>query len=141
MSQWGEIFLGVIAVATLALAIVQVGVCVTLGLAVRRVTRLIGTVEREIKPAFDHLNAIARDASRAATLATAQVERADKLFGDIAFRVDEALNSVQASLGKPAREGRALLSAFKAAFRAIRDLRQTGRRRPTRSEEDDALFI
>ena len=129
------------AVAMLALAIVQVGVFVLAGLAVRRVTKLIGSVDAQLKPIFGHVNDIARDASRAATLATAQVERADKLFSDVAVRVDEALNSVQASLGRPAREGRALLSAFKAAFPAVRELRQNGRRRQARSEDEDALFI
>ena len=141
MSGWSEVFLGVIAIATLALAVVQVGVFVFLGLTVRRVTKLIGVAEREVKPILGHVNAIARDASRAASLATAQVERADKLFSDVALRIDAALNEVQASLGKPAREGRALLSAFRAAFRAIRDLRQNGRRRQARSEDEDALFI
>lgn len=141
MNGWSEVFLGVIAIATLALAVVQVGVFVFLGLAVRRVTKLIGVAEREVQPILGHVNAIARDASRAASLATAQVERADKLFSDVALRIDAALNEVQASLGKPAREGRALLSAFRAAFRAIRDLRQNGRRRQTRSEDEDALFI
>ena len=141
MSQWGEVFLGVIAIASLALAIVQVGVFVIIGLAVRRVTRLMGTLEQEMRPVFEHANAIARDASRAAALATAQVERADKLFSDVALRVDEALNTFQESIGKPAREGRAFLTALKAAFQAIRELRQNARRRQTRSDEEDALFI
>lgn len=141
MSGWSQVFLGVIAVAMLALAVVQIGVFVVAGLAVRRVTRLIATIEDELRPIFGHVNAIAKDASRAATLATAQVERADQLFADVAARVDGALNDVQATLGRPAREGRALLSAFKAAFQAIRELRQNGRGRQSRSEDEDALFI
>ncbi len=141
MSGWSEVFLGVIAAATLALAIVQIGVFVAAGLAVRRITKLIAKVEEEMRPIFGHVNAIARDASRAAALATAQVERADQLFSDVAARVDQALNDVQASLGRPAREGRALFSAFKAAFQAIRDMRQQGRGRQARGEDEDALFI
>ena len=141
MSRSSEIFLGVIAVSTLLVAIVQVGVVVAAGVALRRLGRLVDTVEQEIKPIFGHVNTIARDASRAAALATAQVERADKLFSDVAVRVDEALNAVQASIGAPAREGRALLSAFRAAFQAIRELRQSGRSRQARGEEEDALFI
>ncbi len=141
MSGWSEVFLGVIAIATLALAIVQVGVCVVAGLAVRRVTKLIATVETELRPMIGHVNAIARDASRATALATAQVERADQLFADVAQRVEQALNDVQASLGRPAREGRALFTAFKAAFQAIRDMRQHGRSRQGRGEDEDALFI
>jgi hypothetical protein len=141
VSRSSEIFLGVIAVSTLLVAIVQVGVVVAAGVALRRLGRLVDTVEQEIKPIFGHVNTIARDASRAAALATAQVERADKLFSDVAVRVDEALNAVQASIGAPAREGRALLSAFRAAFQAIRELRQNGRSRQARGEEEDALFI
>ena len=141
MNGWSEVFLGVIAVATAALAIVQIGVFVVAGLAVRRVTKLIATVEEELRPVFEHVNAIARDASRAAALATAQVERADQLFADIAARVDQTLNDVQSSLGRPAREGRALVAAFKAAFQAIRDLRHGARARQGRSEDEDALFI
>ncbi len=141
MSGWSEVFLGVIAVATLALAIVQVGVFVIAGLAVRRVTRLIATVEEELRPIFAQANAMARDAARATSLATAQVERADQLFADVAARVERALDDVQASIGRPAREGRALFSAFKAAFQAIRDMRQSGRGRHARSEDEDALFI
>jgi len=136
-----EVFLGVIAVATAILAIVQVALCVAAALAVRRVTRLLDTVEDQLKPVFGSVNAIARDAARAAALATAQVERADKLFSDVALRVDDALNNMQASLNRPAREGRALLSAFKAAFQAIRELRQNGRGRQSRSDDEDALFI
>jgi hypothetical protein len=136
-----EVFLGVIAVATLAIALAQIGLAVVTGLAARRVARLAETLERELKPLFGHLNAISRDASRAAALATAQVERADKLFSDVALRVDEALNNVQAAVGKPAREGRAILSALRAAIQAIRDIRQNGRSRQGRPDEEDALFI
>jgi hypothetical protein len=137
----GEVFLGVIAVATLAMAIVQVGVIVAAGRLARRVEELADRLEKDVKPLFGHLNAIGRDASRAAALATAQVERADQLFSDVAIRIDQALNNVQNSLGMPAREGRALLSGFKAALQALRELRQNGRSRPSRSEDEDALFI
>jgi hypothetical protein len=141
VSARSEIFLGIIAVATVALAIAQIGIILIAGLAVRRVTKLIATIEEELRPIFGHVNAIARDASRAAALATAQVERADQLFADVAVRVERAMIELQASMGRPAREGRALISAFKAAFQAIREMRQGGRSRQSRSEDEDALFI
>ena len=136
-----ELFLGIIAVATLAIAIAQVGVIVVAGLAARRVARLAETVERELQPIFKHLDAIGRDASKAASLASAQVERADRLFGDVALRIEQALDSVQSTIETPAREGRALLSAFRAAFQAIREFRSNGRSRQGRGDEEDALFI
>lgn len=141
MSERTELFLGIIATATLVIALVQVGLIVAAGLLARRVTRLADQVEREMKPIFAHLNAIGKDASRAAALATAQVERADRLFADISVRIEQALDTVQGSLGAPAREGRAIMSAFRAAMQAIRDLRQNARGRQSRSDEEDALFI
>ena len=141
MSAWTEVFLGIIAVATLATAIVQVGVVVAAGRLARRIDALTEQFEREVKPLFGHLNAIGRDAARAAALATAQVERADQLFADFAFRVDQTLNSVQSTLGAPAREARALLSGFKAAVQALKQLRHNGRGRQGRGDDEDALFI
>ena len=64
MSVWSEIFLGVIAVATLSMAIVLVGMLVAAGRLARRVGRLLDQLELEWKPVFGHLNAIGRDASR-----------------------------------------------------------------------------
>jgi hypothetical protein len=140
VSERAELLLGVIAVATLAIALAQIGVVVVAGMAARRVNRLAEKVEQDLKPLFGHLDAIGRDASRAATLAALQVERADKLFGDVAVRIDQALSSVQASIELPAREGRALVSAFRAAIQAIREVRQSGRGQ-ARGEDEDALFI
>ena len=140
MIVWRDVFLGVIAVATLAIAIAQVGVIIAAGLMARRVARLVDQFERDVKPLFGHLNAIGSDASRAVALATAQVERADRLFGDVAVRVEQTLNAVQASIGGPARDGRAMMAALRAAFQVIRDMR-TGRTRQKRSDDEDALFI
>ena len=71
-------------------------------------------------------------------MATAQVERADRLFADLAQRVEQTVIAVQASVVQPLREGRALLSAFRAGLSVIRDMRSRSRRG---AEDDDALFI
>ncbi len=141
MTPRAELFLGVIAAATLIVALVQIGLIVAAGLLARRVTRLADEVEREIRPVFAHINAIGRDASRTAALATAQVERVDRLFADIAVRVEQTLDNVQSSMNAPVREGRAMLSALRAALQVLRDLRHGGRGRQARGDEDDALFI
>src|SRR6185503_10286134 len=80
VTAWNDIFLGVIAVATLAIAIAQIAVIVVAGRAARRVADLAEQFERDVKPLFGHLNAIGHDAARAAALAAAQVERVDRLF-------------------------------------------------------------
>jgi len=136
-----DVFLGVIAVATLAIAIAQIGVMVVAGRLARRVERLAEQIDRDLKPLFGHLNAIGRDASRAAALATAQMERADHLLSDLAGRIELALDNIQSTMGAPAREGRALLTGLRAAIQALRELRQDARSRQSRSEDEDALFI
>jgi hypothetical protein len=138
---WRDVFLGVIALATLAIAIGQIAVMVAAGRMARRVEQLAAQFERDVQPLFGHLNAIGRDGSRAAALATAQVERADKLFSDIAMRVEHTLYGVQATIAGPVREGRALLSALRAALQAIREVRQSSRPRQGRGDDEDALFI
>lgn len=139
MSDRAELFLGIIAVATLLTAIVQVGILVAAGLLARRLQRAIERTETELKPLFEHVNAIARDASRAASLATTQVERADRLFADAAQRLEDTMTKVQTLVTAPIREGAAMISAFQAVVNVFRDFR-SGRHRP-RAEDDDALFI
>jgi hypothetical protein len=141
VTSWTDVCLGVIAVATLATAIVQIALIVVAGRAARRVAQIAEQFERDVRPLFGHLDTIGRDAARAAALATAQVERVDKLFSDVVVRFEQTMVSVQESVVSPVREGRAVLSAFRAAMQAVKELRQNGRARQGRSEDDDALFI
>jgi len=141
VSGWSEVFLGIIAVATLATAVVQIAVLVAAGMLTRRLGRLADQVERELSPLLTSLNAIGKDAARAATLATAQVERVDQLFGDVAQRLDATLGVIQNAITAPAREGAALMVGLRAAVDA---LRRSIANRPSRtrtSDEEDALFI
>jgi hypothetical protein len=136
-----DLFLGVIAVATLAIAIAQIGVMVTAGLLAKRIGRLAEQLERDVKPLFGHLNAIGRDATRAASLATAQMERVDQLLADLVGRIDAVLNTLQDSIAAPLREGRALISGLQAAVQTIREMRRNARARQGRADDEDALFI
>jgi hypothetical protein len=139
VSVWSEVFLGVIAVATLSTAIVQIGVLIAAGRLAKRLTRLADHVEQELKPVLGHLDAIGRDASRAASLAVVQVERADRLFVDLARRIDDTLTIVQSAVAAPVREGTAVLAGIRGVLSALRDMR-AGRAR-SRAEDEDALFI
>lgn len=140
MSTWSEVFLGIIAAATLATAIAQIGIFVAAGLLARRLDRLSREIHGELRPVFGHLDAIGRDASRATALAVAQVERIDGICTDLVQRIEAAAGAFQAGLGAPVREGRAMVSGLRAAFEAIRELRGNPRQRRGRDDED-ALFI
>jgi hypothetical protein len=142
VSQWGEVFLGVIAASTLTIAIILIAILVASFRLVRRLEQVVERAERELSPALGHLNRIAADAARAASLASAQVERVDALFGEVAATVGETVGTVRSLLGGPLRKGgpvSAGLSAFWAVWSAIRDARAGGRR--GKSEDEDALFI
>lgn len=140
MSTWSVVFLGVIAVATLATAVVQIGLLVAAGLLTRRLGRFVDEVEREVKPIIGHLNSVSRDASRAAGIAVAQVERMDDLLSDVAAKIDQTITTIHSAIVKPAREGRAWLLGFQAMLAAIREFR-SGRSRSRGRDEDDGLFI
>ena len=139
MSGWTDVFLGVIAAATLATAIIQIGVLVAAGRLAMRMMHLADRVERELKPIFGHLDAIGRDASRAASIAAAQVERADGVFEDLAHRVEHTMDVMQTVMATPAREGAAILAGFRAALTTLRNGR--GGRSRSRGDDEDALFI
>ena len=139
-----SVFLGIIAVATLVTAILQVVVLVAAGMLTRRIGRLADQVERELSPLLASLNAIGQDAARAASLATAQVERVDRLFADAVQRLEDTLGILQNALTIPAREGAALMVGVRAAFEALRTglaNRPPRRTRSRGSDDEDALFI
>ena len=55
--NWSTVFLGIIAVAMLTTAIVQVSVLIAAGRITRRLDRIASQVEREISPLIASLNA------------------------------------------------------------------------------------
>jgi hypothetical protein len=139
--NWGTVFLGIIAVATLATAVVQILWVITAGRIIQRLDRLAGQVEHDLAPLLASLNAIGQDAARAASLATAQVERVDRLFGEVAQRLEATLGVIQTAVSAPAREGAALMVGVRATLDA---LRRSIANRPPRSrsgDDEDALFI
>ena len=91
-----------------------------------------------LMPGDYYVNAIARDASRVASLAAAQVERADQLLNNAVIRIEDLLSHMQSLVISTLREGNALMMGVRAVMAAIQAFR--GRRR-RRSEDDEALFI
>jgi hypothetical protein len=134
------VFLGVIAVATLVMAVVQIGVIVVAARLASRVDKLADQLDREIKPVLANFSQVGQNAARASSLAVAQVERADKLLENLTRRMDETMKVVQDAVIAPAREGRAVVVALRTAVTAFRELR-AARARAMRHEDEDALFI
>lgn len=138
MSTWATVFLGIIAMATLVTAILQVVVLVAAAQLVRRVGRFVDILEQDVRPIISSVSSIARDASRIASLAAAQVERADQMLSAAVHQVEDLLAHVQTLVTSTLREGNALMMGVRAVMAAIRAFQ--GRRR-RRGEDDEALFI
>ena len=136
-----DLFLGIIALAVVVMAAIQVGAVIVAARVAKRLDRLATQIEQDIKPVFQNLHALTAEATRATALATIQVERADKLFSELAGRLDQTLTTLQSRVVAPAREGFAVLAGIRAALGALRDLRDASRRGPAVVEEEDALFI
>jgi hypothetical protein len=145
VSGLSEVLLAVIAVAVMVMAIVQVGAIVAGVRAARRLEEITQEIRTEIRPVVANLATLTAEAHRAANLATAQMERLDRLFGELVQRVERTVASAQQVLAGPAREAMAIVSGIRAAVAAIQDLRETTRRRSARAvpfeEEEESLFI
>lgn len=139
--SWSEVFLGVIAIATLVMALLQVALILYGWTLARKVSRLVDDFEREVKPAMESINSIARDAARATTLAAVQVERIDKLFGELSSKIEQTASAVQNTVITPLREGAAVMSGIRAAIAVLKEISRRSASSGARSDEEDALFI
>ena len=138
--SWNEVFLGVIALATLIMAFIQVGAIVAALRLARQAQATLDSVQQEIRPLIARATAVVDEASRTAALATAQAQKVDRLLTDLSRRVEETAAVVQDAIVRPAREGFAIVAAVRAmlaAFRRGDDMRP----RHGRAEEEDPLFI
>jgi hypothetical protein len=141
-----DLWLALIAVAVAVMAVIQVGMFVAGLRIVRRVGRIANELESGVKPLIAHLTTASSEASRAAGMAVAQVERFNTLVSDLASRVDQTLAAAQHFVARPAREGRAVVAGIRAAVTALQSMREASRRRSAvRSaageEEEESLFI
>jgi uncharacterized protein YoxC len=136
--DWQLVSLAVIAVAVAVMAVVQVGVLLTLARSARQLTDTVHQIQQEVRPLAEKVHKIADDAAKAAALAVTQVERVDRALLATTQRVDQTLNVVQSALVEPVRQGAAVVSAVRSALAMFRGSR--GEARQGRDEEE-ALFV
>ena len=139
--NWSEVFLGVIAVATLIMSVIQVGAVVAAARIAKQAQQTLATVQQELKPLVSKAQSVAEEASRTAAVARAQAEKIDKLLSDLAVRVDYTSGVVQDAIIRPARHSMAVVAAIKATLGALRGFRDGRTRHGRHAEEEDPLFI
>jgi hypothetical protein len=140
VSTTAVVLLGAIAVATLVSATGQVLLALAVVRLAKRIESVVGTIDHEIRPLIANATTMAANAARVSEVAVAQIERADRLFADLAHRIEGTTRVIQGTILAPAREARALLAAIGAAIGVVRDGR-LARRAAAAADEDDALFI
>lgn len=144
MTETGELFLGIIALAVVVMAAIQVAAIVAGIRLARRVDQLATQLDQEIKPVIANLSALSSEAARAAALAARQAERLDRVFGEMVDRVDKTLAAAHEIVTGPARQGMAILAGVRALLDAFRGLRDASRRRSASRpavDEEESLFI
>ena len=140
MTGQADIFLALIALATVVMALIQVGAVIIAARLGRRVQQMMTTIQEEVRPLIARANSVAEDASKTAAIASAQAQKIDTLVTDLTRRVEETSVLVQQAVVTPARETLALVAGIKAGLAALRGLRDF-RGRTGRVEEEDPLFI
>jgi uncharacterized membrane protein len=138
--SWSEAFLGIIALATLLMAIIQVGAIVAILRLARQAQQTMTEVQRDVKPLIEKAKAVADEAARTASIATIQAEKIDRLVTDLSGRVEQTAAIVQDAIITPAREGMAIVAALKAGLGALRSIRERPSHGRT-ADEEDPLFI
>ncbi|MEE2636345.1 MAG: hypothetical protein VYE68_03840 [Acidobacteriota bacterium] len=116
MTTWSTVFLAVIAAATGAMALIQVGIILYGVRLARRIGRLVDRLEHDVDPLLAQVHQIADDASWATKIAATQVERADEVVTRLVDRAEETLDVVHEVVVAPAKHGLALLEALSAVL-------------------------
>ena len=138
---WSDLSLGVIAVATLVMALIQVSAIIAALRLARQAQQVIQSVQQDVRPLIARANAMAEEASRTIALATAQAQKVDRLVTDLSRRVDETAGVLQEAIITPAREGLAIIAALRAGLGALRGLRELHPAGGRQAEDEDPLFI
>ncbi len=122
------------------MALVQIGAIIALLRVARQTQQAVSDLQRDVKPLIAKASAVADEASRTATLATAQAQKVDRLLTDLTQRFDQTSAVVQQAIITPAREGMAIVAAIKAGLMALQGMRDRPRHSRT-ADEEDPLFI
>ena len=114
-----EVFLGVIAVSTALMALVQIGVMIGAIVAIKRLTDVASRIEQAARPLIAQANDLIADTSEGVAAVRSQVDRVERQVMQLLTRTDQAVHRVQDYLLAPARQGIALAAGARALFGAL----------------------
>ncbi len=138
MTDWQVIFLGIMAAALVAMAVMQLVMSLALLRASREVATAVREMQRDMRPLIDKATRMTDDAARVTQLALTQIERVDHLVATFSTRVEETASLVQGAIAGPLQHGVTLVAAFRGVMAAIRDWQG---RQPATRDDEDPLFV
>jgi len=134
------VFLGIIALATVIMAVVQVVAAIEAARLTKQLEKTVAQIQHDVQPIVARAAIVSEEAARVASMVSDQVQRADVMLTDLGRRVDDTVTLVQTAVVTPAREGLALLAGVRAAITALKG-RRGGTSQGARHEDEEALFI
>lgn len=132
------VFLGLIAMSTTVMAVIQLAVVLYAARAAKDATAAARQLRQELTPILANARQATDDAARLTALALTQVERVDSFVSTTTARVDETLAAVQDVIMGPLRQGSAVMAGLKAVLNMLLTRR---RREPPADDDDESLFI
>jgi hypothetical protein len=149
METTGVWFLGVLAVSSLVQTAFLVALAVGGLKLLKRVNELQARLDREIKPAFEHLARITRNLAEVSDLATLQARRIDYFLGDTVDKLEDVTANIRSFVVRPLGPLADILAFVKGLRRGVNVYRELGgaesrgRGVPRRhhGEDDEHLFI
>ncbi len=147
MSDWALVFLGVIAVASLAQTTFLIVLTLESRRLAARVQGLSDRIEKDLRPSLDNLSRITRNLAELSDLGVVQARRVDDALADTLEKVKHTTESFRKFLVRPLAPLGDILAFLRGVRRGIEVYNQLrgfdgGRRGQTRSySEDEHLFI
>jgi hypothetical protein len=149
MESWAVVFLGVIALSSLAQTVFLVALAVAGRRLARRVDEIHDRFEREVRPSLESISRASRNLAEVTDLVTLQARRIDGVLADTLDKVEDATGYLRRFLLRPLgplADVAAVIKALRRGLDVYHRLRglDSPKRVPTRrmaAGEDEHLFI
>jgi len=122
------------------MAILQLTAAIMAARALKGMAEAVSRLDADVRPIVSNLQQITSDAARATALAAVQVERIDRVMGDVSRHIEQTAKAIPLLI-ESARDGFTVLGGLKAVVSAFREMRRTRDQKPSSVDEEDALFI
>jgi hypothetical protein len=132
------VFLGIIALATLVMAVLQTCVVFFAARMAQQAAKATGDLHRDLQPIIAGVRQVTDDAVRATAIGLAQVQRVDAAITNVTERVAETVEAVRDVVNGPVRQGAAVVAGIQAALAMFKTSR-TAAKKP--DDDEDAMFV